>query len=169
MTWFDYVAILFVLWGCYVGYRDGFFAEILRLAGYAATVAGVYFLREPLEGYLTLNTFLSATVAHVASLAILIGGLFILTTLLAGLLIRWVKKGDLPILPRLGGLVMGAGRWAMIVCLVFVFSACLPVERMREDIQQKSWVGQKLNSVMPAWTDKFTEVSSKIFGKKSES
>ena len=53
LVWVDYLAVIAALWGCYVGYKAGFFPELLRIAAYLVTVLVTFNFYEPLAQILT--------------------------------------------------------------------------------------------------------------------
>ena len=59
LTWVDYLALIALLRGLYVGYRSGVLHELLRVAAYVVTILVTLYLFEPLAQYLTLHTFLN--------------------------------------------------------------------------------------------------------------
>ena len=61
------IAFLVVLRGCYVGYKSGFFPELLRTVGYLITVIVTFRFHEEATQFLTLKTFLNDATASALS------------------------------------------------------------------------------------------------------
>ncbi len=153
LTWVDYVALVAVLRGCYVGYKSGFFPELLRIAAYLLTIAVAFYFLEPLAQFLTVKTFLNFTTAKAISLFILLVGVFSLTKLLIMLFLKVLKAGEGGVFYRILGLLLGACRWVILLSFIFMLIDHSPLNNLRDDIQNRSWAGPEISRIAPMTLD----------------
>ena len=162
LTWVDYIALIAVLRGCYVGYRSGFFPELLRIAAYLFTVIMTLQFHEPFTQFLTLKTFLNYTTASALAFFSLLVGVFFLTKLLIMLLLRLLKVGEGGFIYRLTGMVIGACRWMILLSLIFMLINLSPLTVLKTDIQDRSYVGPKIQRVAPLLFDFLSNLSPQL-------
>ncbi len=162
LTWVDYIAILAVLRGCYVGYKSGFFPELLRIVAYLVTVIVTFRFHETLAQLLTLKTFLNATTASALAFVGLLAGMFFLTKLITTLLLKMLKVGEGGFFYRLVGLLIGACRWVILLSLLFMLIDFLPLSPMKTDIHNRSVVGPKISKIAPVLFDFLSRLSPQL-------
>ena len=162
LTWVDYVAVIAVLRGCYVGYKSGLFPELLRIAAYLITVIVTFQFQEPVTQFLTLKTVLNYTTARAISFFLLVVGVFSLTKLLIMLLLKLLKVGEGGFFYRLLGSVVGACRWVILLSLIFMLIGFSPLVPLKTDIEKRSYVGQKVASIAPLLFDFLSKVSPQL-------
>ncbi len=149
LTWVDYLTLIAVLRGCYVGYRSGLFPEFLRIAGYLVTVVVTFKFQEPVSQYLTLKTFLNAATCSAISFIGLLALVFALTKLVTMLLLKLLKIGEGGFFYRLLGMVIGACRWVILLSLIFMLIDFSPLAPLKSDIHNRSVVGAKVAALAP--------------------
>ena len=162
MTWVDYLALVAVLRGCYVGYRSGLFPEILRIIAYVVTVVVTFRFHEEFAQFLTLKTFLNQTTSDGLSFFLLIAGVFALTKLATLLLLRLLKVGDGNFIYRAMGMILGACRWVILLSLVFMLMDHLPLDTLKKDIRERSVTGPKIAAIAPVLFDFLSTLSPQL-------
>jgi len=162
LTWVDYLAAIAFLRGCYVGYRSGFFPELLRIASYLVTVIVTFRFREETTQFLTLNTFLNATTSGFLAVAGLLAATFGLTKLLSVLILRLLKLGEGGFFARTVGLMMGAVRWMVLLSLLFMLIDHSPLVSLKNDIRDRSVSGRKIARIAPVLFDFLGSLSPQL-------
>ncbi len=168
LTWVDYVAALAVLRGCYVGYRSGFFPELLRIAAYLVTVVVTFHFNESFAQFLTLKTFLNYATAKTLSFGGLLLVVFFLTKLLIMLLLRLLKLGEGGFFYRLLGVGVGACRWVLLLSLLFMAIEYSPLGTLKTDIQDRSLTGAKIARIAPMIFDFLSNLSPRLGTEEKE-
>ena len=148
-----------VLRGCWVGYKSGFFPELLRIAAYVVTVVVAFQFRDSLAQFLTLKTFFNMTTATIVSFVALLGVMFALTKILTMLLLKLLKLDGGGILYRGLGLVLGACRWIILLSLLFMAIDLSPLNALKADIGERSVVGPPVSQMAPVLFDFLSRVS----------
>ncbi len=159
LTWVDYVAVIAVIRGCYVGFRSGFFPEVLRIAAYLVTALATLMFYEQVAQFLTLKTVLNHTTARVAAFTLLLAVVFFLTKLLIMLVLKLLKVGEGGIFYRLLGLVLGACRWVLLLSLLFMLIELSPLTPLKTDVYRRSLVGPSIARVAPTLFEFLSSVS----------
>jgi len=149
LTWVDYLAVIAVLRGAYVGYKAGLFPEILRIVAYLVTVIVTLRFHEALAQLLTLNTFLNAATANAVAFGALLLVTFVLCKLAQMLVLKLLKMGDGGVINKLLGLLLGACRWLIILSLAFMLIEFSPLTTLKTDIRERSVSGPRIASVAP--------------------
>lgn len=144
------MVILAALRGCYVGYKSGLFPEVLRIAGYLVTVVVTFHFHEMLAQWLTLKTFLNQTTATALAFFALLTGVFIITKLVTALLLKLLKVGEGGFFYRVSGLAVGAGRWVILMSLLFMLVDYSPMAMLKKDIRSHSVLGPRVAQIAPA-------------------
>jgi membrane protein required for colicin V production len=162
LTWVDYLTAIALLRGCYVGYRSGFFSELLRIASYLITVIAAFQFRETVAQYLTLKSFLNYTTASVIALIALLAVVYGLMKLLTTLLLKLLKVSAGGFIQRLLGLAMGVCRWLVLLSLVFMLIDLSPLSLLKTDIHDRSVVGAKVSQIAPTVFDFLSRLSPQL-------
>lgn len=168
LTWVDYLVIVGILRGCYVGYKSGLFPEILRIAGYFVTVIVTFRYHEALAQVLTVKTFLNMTTASAVAFFSLLGGVFIATKLITMILLWFLKVGEGGFFYRLAGSALGACRWMIILSLVFMLIEYSPLAGLKEDIRSRSVTGNRVAEIAPTLFNFLSSLSPQLAGPKKE-
>ena len=162
LTWVDYIAAIACIRGFYVGYKAGFFPELLRIVSYLITVILAFRFYEPLAQWLTLKTFLNITMAGaVAFIAILVASFF-LTLLIRKLLLKMLKVGDGGFFGRLIGLLLGGCRWIIFLSLLFMLIDRLPMTQLKTDVHSRSLTGPAISQVAPTLFEFLSTMSPEL-------
>lgn len=150
LNWVDYLALVAVLRGLYVGGKSGIFHEVLRVAAYLVTIAATFYLFEPLAQYLTLHTFLNIEVARGVSFVGALVLIYILTKLLRAILVKLLNVGEGGFFNRMIGAVIGGARLLLLLSFIFMGVDYSPLSQLKEDIHKRSLTGSKIVEVAPA-------------------
>ena len=162
LTWVDYIALVAVLWGFYIGYKSGLFPELLRIVAYLATVIVTLRFREPLAQYLTLKTFLNDTTANALAFFVLLLGVYFLLRLLTIILLKLLKIGQGGFFYRLIGALIGGCRWVILLSLVFMLIDNSPLTPLKTDIHQRSLSGPQVARIAPTLFDFLSTLSPQL-------
>lgn len=162
LTWVDYLALIAILRGCYVGYRSGFFPELLRIAAYLVTVIVTLRFHEALAQQLTLKTFMNDATAGIVSFLLILVVVFLITKLMTVLFLRMLKLGEGSFIYRLMGMALGACRWIILLNLGFMLIDASPLTPLKTDIHQRSVVGQKISIIAPTLFDFLSAISPQL-------
>lgn len=162
LTWVDYLALIGVLRGCYVGYKSGFFPELLRIAGYLVTVIVTFHFHETLAQLLTLKTFLNSATASMVSFFLLLTGVFLAAKLVTTIFLKLLKVGKGSFFYRLTGLALGICRWVILLSLVFMLIDYSPLTPLKSDIHNRSYVGPKISVIAPTLFDFLSNLSPQL-------
>ena len=162
LTWVDFLTLIAVVRGCYVGYKTGLLPELLRIAAYVITVIVTFRFHEPLGQLLTLKTFLNSMTADAAAFIVLLILTFVLTTLAAKLLLKLLKVGQGGFFYRIVGLVIGACRWLILLSLLFMVLDYSPLGPLKADIHERSLVGPKISKLAPSIFDFLAALSPQL-------
>lgn len=162
LTWVDYLAIIAVLRGCYVGYKSGLFPELLRIAAYLITAIVTLRFHATVTQLLTLKTFLNETTASIASYAALIIVTFLATKLLTALILNLLKLGEGGFFYRLLGLILGACRWVILLSLLFMAIDYSPLTTLKSDIHSHSVSGPDIVRIAPMLFDFMSGLSPEL-------
>ncbi|OGW80693.1 MAG: hypothetical protein A3C47_07025 [Omnitrophica bacterium RIFCSPHIGHO2_02_FULL_51_18] len=149
LVWVDYLVSIAVLWGCYVGYKSGFFPELLRIAAYLVTVIVTFHYYEALAQVLTIKTFLNLGTATAVSFFVLLVGVFALSKIVIGIFLKLLKVGSGGFFYKLAGMTLGACRWLILLSLAFMLIDFLPLASLRTDIHERSLVGPRVSKIAP--------------------
>ena len=158
----DYLTFIAVLRGAYVGYRSGFFPEILRIAAYLLTVIVAFHFQEMLAQWITLKSFLNYTTAQAVALVVLLGGVFLITKLVTTLLLKLLKIGKGGVFYRLIGLALGAARWVILLSLTFLLIEQSPLASLKTDIHERSLVGKEVSQIAPTLFEFLSRLSPQL-------
>ena len=162
LSWVDYVALIAVLRGCWVGYRSGAFLELLRIVGYIAAVAVTFALRDIVTEFLTVNTFLNQATANMIAVAALFIVVLLVTKILTMMCVKVLKVSENGALNRLIGMILGVTRWLVILSLALMVINYLPAESLKADIHSRSVFGPKIAEVAPTLFDFLSNLSPQL-------
>jgi uncharacterized membrane protein required for colicin V production len=159
LTWVDYIALAACVRGFYVGYKSGFFPELLRIASYVITVIAAFRFYGVLAQWLTLKTVFNITATSVAAFAMILVAAFFLTLLIRKLLLKMLKVGQGGMLARLVGLALGGCRWLILLSLLFMLIDRSPLTQLRTDIHTRSLTGPVISQAAPTIFDFLSTMS----------
>ncbi|MBI4432152.1 MAG: CvpA family protein [Candidatus Omnitrophica bacterium] len=162
LTWADYIALIAVLRGLYVGFRSGFFPELLRIVSYLITAIVTFHYHASLAQLLTLKTFLNEATAQAVAFGGLLIGVFLLTKGVTMLILKLLKVSEGGFLSRLVGGVVGACRWIVLLSLIFMLVGYMPLPSLNADIQNRSLTGRHVASAAPLIFDFLSKLSPQL-------
>ena len=162
LTWVDYVTVIVLLRGFYVGYRGGVFPEILRIASYLVTMLAALYFYEELARQITLKSFLNQTTATAVAFASLLVVTFLIMKLLRVVILKLLKVGEGGVLLRLVGLVMGGLRWIVLLSFIFMLIDRSPLTQLKKDIHTRSVAGEEVSRVGPLLFDFMAHLSPQL-------
>ncbi|MBI3252337.1 MAG: CvpA family protein [Candidatus Omnitrophica bacterium] len=145
-----------------MGYRSGFFPELLRIFSYLVTVIVTFHFHESLAQFLTLKTFLNETTAEAAAFGGLLIAVFLVTKLLTMLVLKLLKVGEGGFFYRILGAAVGACRWVVLLSLIFMWIGYLPMASLKSDIHERSLTGQKVSQIAPLLFDFLSKLSPQL-------
>jgi uncharacterized membrane protein required for colicin V production len=149
LTWVDYLALIALLRGLYIGSISGVFHELLRVAAYAVTILATIYLFEPLAQYLTLHTFLNITSARAISFCSAFLIVYLAARGVRMLLVKLLKVGEEGALNRILGAAIGGTRLLVLLSFLFMGIDRSPLSQLKADIHTRSLTGAKIAEVAP--------------------
>lgn len=159
----DYIAVIAVARGCYVGYKSGLFVELLRVVSYLIVAIVTFRFHSDLAQFLTLNTFLNSVTADAVSVSALIIGTFLLCKLVSVILLKILKIGEGGFVNQLIGLLIGAVRWFILLSLLFMLIDQVPfLSQLKTDIHTRSLLGPRIVTVAPTLFEFLSNVSPQL-------
>lgn len=149
LTWVDYIALVALLRGLYVGYKSGFFQELLKIVAYVVTMVLTVHFYEALAEQLTLRSSLNESTANIAAFAVLIvviyGALLVVRIVLAKVL----KTGDGPA-QKIFGALLGGARLLVLLSFFFMLVDATPLKELKTDVHTRSLTGPTISQAAPA-------------------
>ena len=149
LTWVDYLALIALLRGLYVGYKSGVFHELLRVAAYVVTIVAALYVFEPLAQYLTLRTFLNIesarTIGFVGALILI----YFLTKVARLILVKLLKPGVGGAINGFIGALIGGTRLLVLLSFLLMGIDHSPLSQLKTDIHTRSLTGPKIAQVAP--------------------
>ena len=167
LTWADYVALVALLRGLYVGYKSGFFHELLRLVCLLVTIVATLLYYGAIAQKLTLDTPLNQTMAGALAFCALLVVTYLATMVVRLILVKLLKLGEGGVLNRLLGMAMGATRWLLLLSFLFMAVDHSPLKQLKEDVHQRSLTGDKIAIAGPMLLDYLSQFSPELAAKKT--
>lgn len=168
LTWVDYLALIALLRGLYVGSKSGVFHELLRVTAYVVTMLATFYLFEPLAQYVTLHSFLNIATARVAAFIGAMLLIYLLTKIIRMILVKLLKVGEGGALNRLVGAVIGGVRLLVLLSFFFMGVDHLPLAQLKADIHTRSLTGYKIAEVAPILVEFMSHLSPDLLPKMDE-
>ena len=162
LTWADYIALVALVRGLYVGYKSGFFHELLRLASYIVTIVVTILLFERVAQLLTLRTFLNLATARMVAMDAVAATTFLAAKIVRTVLVKLLKVGEGGVLNRLLGMTLGVARLLMLLSFLFMGVDMSPLKQLQEDVHRHSLTGDKISRVAPALVKFLSQVSPEL-------
>lgn len=143
----DIIALIAVLIGIAIGFRQGLSAQmamlLMGLSVWAALVNGL----NPCRDWLAVRFAMPADLARIAAIIVLTI-IPLLTIALLYVLLRFVMKITFTTwVDRIGGAVAGGLTTAGIVALVFILVRAMPPAKQPQLMQDKSWISRQVSGV----------------------
>lgn len=164
----EYVALVAILRGLWVGGRSGFFLELLRIVSYLLTIVVTFQFQNWIADFLTVNTFMNESTANVVAIGVLFLGVLGLTKLITMLVVKVLKVSNSGGVNRLLGMTLGVVRWLIILSIAFMAINYTPMETLKKDINSRSMYGPKIGEIAPTLFDFLKNLSPNTTGIKQK-
>ena len=148
--------------GFYVGYKDGFMHELLRVVSYLVTIVGTLFLYESVSQLLTMHTFLNMPTARIAAFCVLITLIFLVTKVFQYILLKLLKVGEGGLFNRLLGMALGGARLLLLLSFIFMLVDAFPVKQLQEDVHKRSLTGDTVSQAAPMLMEFLAQLSPQL-------
>ncbi len=162
LTWADYVALMAVLRGLYVGYKSGFFQELLRVAGYIVTLVLALQFQEMLSSVLTLHTFLNEGTSNVIAFGSLLVGIYIAVKIVRVIVVKALKIGEGGSGQKIAGALVGVARLLLLLSFFFMLVDKTPLKELRTDVHERSLTGPSISQAAPMMFEFLAHVSPSL-------
>ena len=162
LTWVDYIALVALLRGLYVGYKSGFFHELLRLAGYVVAIVVTILFYEPVAQLLTLHTFLNLASARAIAFFALLTVVYIVVKIIRAIIVKLLKVGNSGALNRILGMAIGGARLLLLLSFFFVLVDKAPLKQLQEDVHQRSLTGSTIAMAAPMTLEFMAHLSPQL-------
>ena len=162
LTWVDYLTVIVALRGVYVGFKSGFFPELLRIVIYLVTVIAAFHFYEPFAEQITLKTFLNLQVSTVIAFAVIFLVVFLILRLAMLFFLKLLKVGEGGAVNRFLGGILGVGRWMLLLSILFMLIDDFPAPSLKSDIKEHSIAGPYVSKVAPALFDFLSTLSPQL-------
>lgn len=151
-----------VLRGLYVGYKSGFFQELLRVAGYIVTLILALQLHGLLASILTLHTFLNEPTARVIAFGALLVGVYIAVKIVRVIIAKALKVGEGGLGQKIAGALVGAARLLVLLSFFFMLVDKTPLKELKLDVHERSLTGPTITKAAPAVFEFLSNVSPSL-------
>lgn len=158
----DCFILVFLLYGLIRGLFRGFAAEAAGLVGSVVIFAGCWKYYRPLSEFLKENTRLeNPALSQLVSYLLLIAIFLVSWNLINLILNKLFKLTFGKQVERLGGMVLGSAKCALITCIVLMTIGLTGHSFLQRHFIEESWFGSatqrtlpaKLHSWFPEWFD----------------
>jgi uncharacterized membrane protein required for colicin V production len=150
INWVDVLVVILILRTSYVAFKDGFSHEIFPLlTNITVVIVSLHFYDKMGQNISGAVTFIPVDMANFLSFMVIAIGLSLLFKLLKKLADVAVKVEWHPVVEKLGGIVIGVARSAMIASLVLIVLSLMPLSYLQRSISAKSLTGKYVLSVGP--------------------
>ena len=143
------MSLLAALWGLGIGFKDGFFKELFRVATYGVSLTAAWLFCDSLGQYLTLHTFLKESVARVIAFVVLLAGTLLGGKILCAILQKLLKTDHGGPASRLLGAALGVVRLIVLLSFFFMLIDWLPIAGLKTDLHQRSLSGPAISRIAP--------------------
>ena len=168
LTWVDYLALIALLRGLYVGYKSGVFQELLRVAAYVVTILVTLCLFEPAAQYLTLHTFLNIDSARIIGFVAALIIVYLLTKVVRMLLVKLLKPGEGGAVNRLLAAAIGGARLLVLLSFFFMGVDHSPLTQLKADIHTRSLTGPKIAEAAPTLVAFMSQMAPNLMPPRSD-
>ena len=161
LTWVDYIALVAALRGLYVGYKAGFFQELLKAVSYVLTMVLTLHFYEALAQQLVLHSSLNESTASIAAFAGLIVGIYAACFVIRKVLAKVLKMGEGPA-QKLFGALLGGARLLVLLSFFFMLVDATPLKELKTDVHTRSLTGPIISQAAPALYEFLSNVSPEL-------
>lgn len=152
LTWIDYVIVLGVGRGAFVGFKSGGFVELLRWVVLILTLTAIVSFSGTLTGYLQDHTLLSEAISRNTVIVVLGLFVFMLLRFFTHLILKFASMdNNWPM--KILGTLLGGLRWAVAISFaVFAMNSTQLFTIDKDDLGQSRW-GGAIQPIAPAIVD----------------
>lgn len=152
LTWIDYILVLGVARGAFVGFKSGGFVELLRWLVLCLTLAAVVSFSGTFTGFVQDHTLLSEGISRAAVIVVLGFLIFTVLRMLTQLILKFASMdNNWPM--KIMGTLLGALRWAVgISFAVFAMNSTQLFTIDKDDLSESRW-GSAVQPIAPAIVD----------------
>jgi len=145
--WVDVVFLLVAIWALIAGYRAGFIKEFTKFFAVLVGLFLTFSYFEPVSLWIKRNSFIPQEVAIPLSYI----GILIVTILITFAILQFLGKlfevRVFQLLEKLGGMLLGLARYALILGLITHFLFFFPIPFMENSFKTNSITGPYLLTV----------------------
>ncbi len=168
LTWVDYIAVLALLRGLWVGYKSGIFQEALRIVAYILTLVLAFLFQGPVSQYIALHSMLNEETSGTVGFAALLVAVYMALKLLRMVIVRSLKLGEGGGGQKVLGALMGGARWLVLLSFFFMIVDSMPLKELKTDVHERSLTGPTISQAAPILYDFVEQSSAKLgFGKEA--
>jgi len=161
LTWVDYIALVALLRGLYVGYKTGFFQELLKIVAYVLTMVLTLHFYDLAAQQLTLHSSLNDSTAHIVAFAGLLVGVYVVLKLLRMMLAKMLKTGEGPV-QKIFGALFGGTRLLVLLSFFFMLVDSTPLKELKTDVHTRSLTGPTISQAAPMLYEFLSGISPEL-------
>ena len=162
LTWVDYIALVAVMRGLYVGYKSGLLQEVMRVAAYLLSLLVAMQFHGLIAQQLTVRTFLNETTAKAAAFTVVLIAAFVLLKVLRTVLTKLLKLGESGGLQKMLGALLGGVRWLVLLSFFFMLVDATPLKELKTDVHERSLTGPTISQAAPVLYDFSSQILPKL-------
>ncbi|MBN3038996.1 MAG: CvpA family protein [Candidatus Omnitrophica bacterium] len=152
-NWVDIIVLVFLIRGGYIGLERGFSIELFKtIAAVAACVISTIFYNN-LGQWLTSHSFLSLQVANFLAFLFLFFLLLFVFKIVRIIIFRVMHLELVYGWEKWGGFTLGLLRSAVFASLFIFTLTLLPIQYLKESVEEKSLTGPSIKRIAPRVTD----------------
>lgn len=162
LTWVDYIALVALMRGLYVGYKSGLLQELLRVTSYILSLLIALQFHGLVTQQLTMHTFLNETTAKAVAFGATFLVAFILLKLLRTVLTKVLKLGEGGAMQKVFGALLGGARLLVMLSFFFMFVDWTPLKELKTDVHTRSLTGPTIAQAAPVLYDFSSQILPKL-------
>jgi len=120
MNYIDLLIAIPLVWGAFVGFKNGLIIEVASLAALLLGILGAIHFSDFTANFLVANLNITTQYINLIAFAITFVGIVILVHLLAKMIDKLVKAVALGFVNRLLGMVFGLIKYAFLISIILV-------------------------------------------------
>lgn len=149
INWIDILIIILLVRTSYVGFTKGFSYEFLTLLALLCSVMLSIHSYSFVASYLTQSINLPIGFSNFISFVILALGSYFILSFLKNFLHKFINLEMFPKFERIGGIILGFARGAVIASLVLLSMMLIPNKYLRDSIMVNSMTSNVFIKVAP--------------------
>ncbi len=120
MNYIDLIIAIPLVWGVFVGFKNGLIIEVASLAALLLGIFGAIHFSDLTANFLVTNLNITTQYINLIAFAVTFVGIVIVVHLLAKMIDKLVKAVALGFVNRLLGMVFGLIKYAFIISIILV-------------------------------------------------